>query len=138
MENFQIDGTITFLYYRNIEAAADFYRNTMGLEQVTDVSWVKIFKLTQTTHVGLVADGQGQIKASDDKPVMLSLIVSDVDAWYERLTARGIKANHEPRDNNRGSDSPHLRGFMIADPEGYAIEIIKFLTLPMGFPQNEG
>lgn len=43
----------------------------------------------------------------------------DVDAWYEFLTARGVKAKSEPRTHRDGA-----RSFYCYDPEGVLVQLI--------------
>jgi uncharacterized glyoxalase superfamily protein PhnB len=95
----------------------------MGFELTVDQCWAKIYKVTGNAHIGLVDEKRGYHKASPTKPVMLTLLVSDVDAWYRGLTAKGIKTLTEPCD----VQELKIRMFLLQDPEGYVIEIQKFL-----------
>ena len=122
------EGLITFTYYNDLEKAAEFYRDIMKLDLVIDLTWSKLFKLGENAHIGLVDAEHGHHKPSNDKPVMLSFMVSDADSWYQYLNEKGIKTNHEPQE----SKSLHMRGFLTWDPEGYVIEILEFLTKPYG------
>ncbi len=119
---------ITFTYHEDIEAADRFYGETLGLKRVMDRDWVKIFKLGVDSHVGLVDSERGYLKPSDDKPVMMTMIVEDAEAWHRELTGRGVETNHPPRE----SDGIHMKGFLTWDPSGYVIEILEFLTKPYG------
>jgi len=123
-----IEGMITFTYHEDIEAADRFYGDALGLKRVMDRDWVKIFKLGVDSHVGLVDSERGYLKPSDDKPVMLTMIVEDAEAWHRMLTEKGVKTNHPPRE----SDEIHMKGFLTWDPSGYVIEILEFLTKPYG------
>jgi predicted enzyme related to lactoylglutathione lyase len=123
-----IQGMITFTYHEDIEAADRFYGKTLGLKRVMDRYWVKIFKLGVDSHVGLVDSKRGYLKPSDDKPVMLTIIVEDAEAWHRMLTEKGVETNHPPRE----SDEIHMKGFLTWDPSGYVIEILEFLTKPYG------
>ena len=117
-----IDGLITFLYYEDLEKAEDFYRDVMGFQLVTDQGWAKIFNVAECAHVGLVDGNRGYHKASPTKPVMITVVVHDVDQWYEHLQKLGVKTLTEPKD----SQELGLRMFLLEDPEGYVIEIQKF------------
>jgi len=123
-----IEGMITFTYHDDVEAADSFYGETLGLKRVMDRDWVKIFKLGADSHVGLVDSERGYLKPSKDKPVMLTIIVEDAEAWHRSLTEKGVKTNHPPRE----SDEIHMKGFLTRDPSGYVIEILEFLTKPYG------
>ncbi len=117
-----IDGLITFLYYEDLEKAEDFYRDVMGFQLVTDQGWAKIFNVAESAHVGLVDGNWGYHKASPTKPVMITVVVPDVDQLYEQLQKLGVKTLTEPKDNQELG----LRMFLLEDPEGYVIEIQKF------------
>ncbi|MCW4048962.1 MAG: VOC family protein [Candidatus Bathyarchaeota archaeon] len=123
-----IEGMITFTYHDDIEKANKFYRDTMGFKQVMDRDWVKIFKVGADSHVGLVDSEKGFLKPQKEKPVMLSFMVDDIDAWYSKLTEQGVKTNHPPQVG----DDIHMSGFLLWDPSGYVIEILQFLTKPYG------
>lgn len=118
-----LEGMITFLYYKDLPAAARFYEQVMGLKLAMDQGWAKVYEVAGQAHVGLVDERRGYHKASPAKPVMLTLLVPDVDAWYQHLQDKGIETLTEPRDVQELG----LRMFLFQDPEGYVIEIEKFL-----------
>lgn len=118
----KIDGLVTFLYYDDLAAATRFYTEVLGLEVVIDQGWAKILRLTDTANVGLVDGKKGSLRPSRDKPVMVTLLVPDVDAWYAHLRKLGVNTMSEPHDE----PGMNLRQFMFKDPEGYVIEIQHF------------
>lgn len=118
-----IAGQVTFLYYQDLPRAADFYGRVLGLRQTFDLGWVKIYALSPSSSVGLVDGASGALRPSGDKPVMVSLVVDDVDRWYEHLKSRGVAIGKQPSD---GSRVP-VRSFSFKDPEGYTIEVFKWL-----------
>jgi predicted enzyme related to lactoylglutathione lyase len=122
MTDVDVDGLITFFYYDNLEEAVRFYTEVMGFDLVIDQVWSKIFKVAEKAHVGLVDGRKGYHRPSSVKPVMLTVLVPDVDAWYGRLKRLGVKTLSEPKD----SEELNLRMFLLEDPEGYVIEIQKF------------
>jgi predicted enzyme related to lactoylglutathione lyase len=115
-------GLITFLYYENLEAAAKFYGDVMGFELTTDQKWSKIFRVADNAYVGCVDGSVGYHKPNPVKPVMLTVVVDDPDAWYEHFKAHGVETLNEPHDDKE----LNLRIFLLEDPEGYVIEIQKF------------
>jgi uncharacterized glyoxalase superfamily protein PhnB len=123
-----IEGMITFTYYNDIEKAAEFYRETLGLKEVMNHDWVKIYKAGKDSHIGIVNAEKGYLKPQSEKPVMLTIIVEDVDKWYNTLSEKGVKTNHPPKK----SDDLDMRGFLTCDPEGYVIEFLTFNTKPYG------
>jgi predicted enzyme related to lactoylglutathione lyase len=98
----------------------EFWEKIMGLELVIDQVTAKIYKLAGDAHVGLVDEKHGFLPASSDKPVMVTILVQDVDAWYDHFIKNGVKTLNKPYDRKTH------RGFMLEDPEGYVIEIQKF------------
>jgi predicted enzyme related to lactoylglutathione lyase len=121
-----IEGFITFTYHEDLEKAAGFYHDILELEMVMDRSWVKIFKLGKDSHIGLVDSERGFLKPSKEKPVMLSILVEDVEKWYRKLTEKGVKT-----EQSEGNEI-HMKGFLTMDPSGYVVEILQFLTKPYG------
>jgi len=123
-----IEGMITFTYYKDIEKAAEFYGEKLGFKMVMGREWVKIFKVGKDSHIGLVDSEKGYLKPQEEKPVMLSVFVENVDEWYKMLKEKGVKTNHPPQK----SGDIDMRGFLTWDPEGYVIEFLTFDTKPYG------
>jgi|YelNatPaOPRAMG01_1025707.scaffolds.fasta_scaffold05523_2 catechol 2,3-dioxygenase-like lactoylglutathione lyase family enzyme len=120
----KIEYPITFFYVRDLEEETSFYRDILGLKLVLDQGWIKYFALDDHAQLGLVDASRGSIKASEDKPVLLSLVVDDPDAYYQRLIASHYK-KHVPEPVTR--EDIGIRAFIFEDPEGYKIEFQKFL-----------
>lgn len=118
----KIDGLVTFLYFDDLVKATRFYTEVMGLKVVVDQGWAKILRLADNANVGLVDGKKGSLKSSKDKPVMVTILVPDVDEWYTHLKKLGVPTMSEPHDE----PGMNLRQFMFKDPEGYVIEIQHF------------
>lgn len=123
-EKASLDATVTFFYYEDLEGAASFYENLLGLKRTMDEDWVKIFEITPNSSVGLVADGRGFHPVSVDKPAMLSFVTDDVDSWYRLLVEADtvIRSELPPPGTEPDADSAPVRGFVAEDPGGYTIE----------------
>ena len=117
-----VDGLLTFFYYKDFKKAGEFYENIMGFKMVQDQKWAKIFQVAEKTFMGCVDGNIGYHKADPTKPVMLTVIVDDPDAWYEHFKANGIETINEPHEDKE----MNMRIFLLHDPEGYVIEIQKF------------
>jgi predicted enzyme related to lactoylglutathione lyase len=117
-----VNGIITFFYYKDLEKASRFYQDIMGFQLEVNQKWAKIFKVADNAYMGCVDGNVGYHKASPTKPVMLTVVVDDPDAWYEHFRAHGVETLSEPHDE----ESLNLRIFLLEDPEGYVIEIQKF------------
>jgi predicted enzyme related to lactoylglutathione lyase len=120
----EVELAITFLYYRDLPAAMDFYETVLGLELAIDQGWSKIYRIAGQAHVGLVDETRGMQRASEQKPVQICLRVADVDAWYDWIQ------NNEAKGLTRMFESTELgiRAFAFNDPEGYQIEIQSVLA----------
>lgn len=127
-----ISGTVTFFYYDQISNAAPFYGELLGLSLTMDEEWVKIYRITETSSVGLVQQGHGFHEVAQDKPAMLSMVVSDVDAWYAKLKSAGatILKALPAADADSVEGSAPVRGFVAQDPGGYTIEFFTWQTAP--------
>ena len=123
-----MNETITFFYYEDLEAQVPFYEGLLGLEKTMDEDWVKIYRITATSSVGLVLQGRGVHQVSDDKPAMLSIVTDDVDAWYEKLAGANVSVTSElpALGSDKEPGSAPVRGFIVEDPGGYTIEFFSW------------
>jgi lactoylglutathione lyase len=114
---------ITFLYYRDLQAAMSFYEDTLGLTLAIDQGWSKIYRVTEGGYVGLVDEAHGSHKAHPVKPVQVCMRVGDVDAWCAYLKARGVEIVKGPKN----VDALGIRVIVFNDPEGYQVEVQSLL-----------
>jgi len=123
-----VSGTVTFFYYKDLDAQVPFYEGVLQLTASMNEDWVKIYPITETASVGLVLDGRGYHRVAADKPAMLSIVTDDVDAWYERIRQSGVPVLRElpPRTEQPGVGGAPVRGFMVEDPGGYTIEFFSW------------
>lgn len=127
-----VEGQITFLYYKDLPAAARFYERLLGKAPEPTPDWVRLFTLTPTSTVGLVDSTGGALRPSDEKPVMVTIVVDGVrgvDRWYDRVRAQGISIVEE-RKTTRLDAKRSIHAFMFNDPEGYRIEILSWVRTP--------
>ena len=114
---------ITWFYYRDLEAASDFYEKILGLERVLDQGWTRVYRTGGSSFLGLVSGEKGFKQPQKESAVLISLIVEDVDAWYADLRDKGV-----PFLRDLGEvASIKIRNFFIEDPGGYAVEIQQFM-----------
>ena len=109
---------ITFVYYRDLRAAEQFWR-AMGFPLVIDQGFAKIFRVAEGAHIGLVDEARGMNSWQEDKCVQICLRVPDVDAWREWAVAAGVAGVSEMFEN----DAIGIRAFVFRDTEGYQIEV---------------
>lgn len=120
--------TVTFFYYKDLDAQLPFYEDLLGLEKTMDAEWVKIYRVTATSSIGLVLEGRGVHKAIDNPPAMLSIVTDDVDSWYQKILDAGVKVTHPlpPEGAEKEEGSAPVRGFIVEDPGGYTIEFFRW------------
>lgn len=119
-------AAITFLSYTDLEAGIRFYQNTLGLELVEDQGWAKVYRLCEGGYVGIV-----QSRRTMDEPLgagaLLSITVSDVDAWHEHLKGCSeIEILSEPAM----VPGIPVYSFFLKDPAGYHLEVQAFTDPP--------
>ena len=109
--------------YEDLEAGDHFYRVVLGLPLIEDQGWAKVYRLHGSSHVGIVEARRGSVEVPVGSGSLISIVVEDVDAWYEHL-------KNEPSIEIAGppsvvADIP-VTSFFLKDPAGYAIEIQAF------------
>jgi predicted enzyme related to lactoylglutathione lyase len=114
---------ITFLYYREMEPAASFYEQVLGLERVVDQGWARIYRIGGNAYLGVVAGEKGFHQPQQENAVLISLVVDDASQWYNALRARGVKL----LSGLQHKEDIGLRCFFLEDPGGYALEVQQFL-----------
>ncbi|NOZ46055.1 MAG: VOC family protein [Chlorobi bacterium] len=117
-----IDKQIVFMYYHNLDSAAFFYENTLGFENTYDDGWVKIYKTTDNSLIGLVDILKTGFHKEAEKQVMLSFEASNIKGWYAYLKSQNVSFIKELSDEN---NTP-ISAFLIKDPGGYKVEFFKW------------
>ena len=110
-------------YYEDLAEADRFYGKILGFEKTLNDDWVKFYKTSANGTVGLVAKSDGAWHQPQDKnAVMLSIVTSEVDAWYEMLRQKsGVRFLKEIGDGGP------IRSFLMEDPGGYTVEFFEWL-----------
>ena len=108
---------------RRHESRGHFYREVLGLPLIEDQGWAKVYRIHSCAHVGIVEARRGPVEKPVGSGALLSIVVEDVDAWYERL-------KDEPSIEILGPPSMvfdiPVYSFFLKDPAGYHIEIQSF------------
>jgi len=120
----RFDRAYTFIYYRDMKKASRFYHDLLELEEIPESSWTTLYKVTNDYMIGVVQDGEGFLRAAEDKPVILCIgLADDEDIWalYNRLKEAGVvmKTSEVELREVEG------RIFFCEDPEGYTVEIVQ-------------
>ena len=125
-EPMDIQANILFFYYKNLDAAQQFYEDIIGLEVVLDYGFAKVFRVSQTFFLGIVDEQKGMHRADEPKTVTLSFITNEIDEWYDYLSSQDVDMRGPVKDASRHP----TRGFVAYDPEGYYLEFERFLDHP--------
>ncbi len=117
-------GAITWLYYKDMLKLQQFYEEKIGLRQVVDQGWAKVYQASPSGYIGLVDERRGMHQFTETKAVSVSFILEDVEGWFEYCLA-----NHpfELRQDSLeiGPDGKY-KAFVGYDPEGYYLEFDQF------------
>lgn len=121
-------ATVTWLYYKDLPPMQGFYEEVLGLEQVVDQGWAKVYAGSRTGYVGLVDERRGMHRATDTKAVNVSFLIDDLDGWFGYVKRRNAFAL---RDSSVTADADgRYRAFVGHDPEGYFMEFDLFRAHP--------
>jgi len=123
-EALPVSAQVTFFYYKDLAEAERFYGEILGFEKTFDKGWVKFFRLTEFSNVGLVDETHGFHKATPENSVMLSMETPRLEEWYERARSRGATFKNHPDFAAAGEKM--VTGFMLRDPGGYTVEFFRF------------
>ena len=119
-----VDSTITFLYYRELETISRFYEDVLGFELVEDQEWAKIYRTAGNAFLGIVAGDRGFHMPQEKSAVLITLVVSDVPGWYQRLKRQGVTLLTDLQDRH----DIQICCFFFKDPGGYTYEVQQFLN----------
>jgi hypothetical protein len=94
----------------------------MSFSLVLDQGTCLIYRTSETGFLGFC---HREVSGSKDifPKVIFTLVTSDVDEWYQYLIEREVKVHKIPQINPQFN----IYHFMLKDPNGYIIEIQKFL-----------
>jgi catechol 2,3-dioxygenase-like lactoylglutathione lyase family enzyme len=121
----KVQGTVLWLYYRDVPAMEVFWEKLLGVDLLVDQGWAKVYQGSRTGFIGLVDGERGLHSASDEKSVTVSFLTSDVAAWRARTDRQGLEA----RTPELGTESGRVSTWVAFDPEGYFLEWDTFLDV---------
>ena len=117
----EFDGQIAWVYCEDLERTCAFYGEVLGLDLWRDAGAARIFRTAQGAMIGVCQAFEG--REMHPPGSMITLLSEDVDGWYARLKSRGAKLRGAPEEIAQFS----IYSFFCEDPNGYVIEIQKFL-----------
>ncbi len=123
------NATITWLYYRDLPRMERFWGEVMGLRQVVDQGWAKVYQGSRTGFIGLVDERRGMHRSTEKKAVNVSFIIDDIDGWFRSVTQRESFALRGTAVTD--DEAGRYRAFVGYDPEGYFLEFDRFRVHPL-------
>jgi catechol 2,3-dioxygenase-like lactoylglutathione lyase family enzyme len=120
-----VDQQITFFMVKDLDATADFYERVLGLLLAVDQGSCRIYQVVGQAYIGFC---ERPDSADSTRNVILTLVTPEVDAWYKHLRARGLSPENPPAVN----PTYRIYHFYLRDPDGYLVEIQRFLDPVMG------
>jgi catechol 2,3-dioxygenase-like lactoylglutathione lyase family enzyme len=122
-------ATNAFYYYRDLEGAERFYRETLGLTLVRDFGVAKMLQTSPSSFITLMDLAYSQHAPDEPKTVTTAFVSEEVEGWYDYLCGEGVPVRHELKSDR----SKAHEGFVVLDPEGYYLEFERFNP----HPENE-
>lgn len=114
-----IQATVQWLYYDELPPMERFYESLLGVTQMVDQGWAKVYQIAGSGFIGLVDGKEGLHPVSQEKCVTLSFLTDDVDGWLKRAKGiDGLRLRHEEVVEENG----RVRLFVAIDPGGYYLE----------------
>lgn len=122
-----IEANNAFFYYADVEAAAEFYTQTLGIRLAADYGFAKILQIAETSYLTLVDAERGMHSAEEPKTVALALLTDQLDEWWDYVSGLDIELRSTGYSPTEGSAHD---GFVAIDPEGYLLEFERFNPHP--------
>lgn len=120
-------GTVTWLYYEDMQDAERFYEEKIGLQQIVDQGWAKVYQASKTGYIGLVDGRRGMHSFTELKGTSVSFLVKDLEGWY------AYARQHQPfpllKEMYTG-DGDRYQAFVGIDPGKYFLEFNRFYQHP--------
>lgn len=123
MSNLKLNSQITFLYYKDLNEAKDFFKNILKLEIVDDQGDAIIYRIAKGAFIGIVDEKKGHCKAQDINAVLITLVTDDVMGWYKYLLSHGVKME----TSIQKPESFLVERFFFKGLGGYEFEVQRFL-----------
>lgn len=114
----KVVNTIVFFGTRDLSITSSFYKGLIGLELFRDQGTCQIF----SAGGGMIGFCDHlQVIPREDTPI-ITLLTDEVDEFYKRLIKAGVECT-EPTVNEKFN----IYHFFARDPDGYRLEIQRFL-----------
>ncbi len=120
-----IDQFITFIYVQDLTRSTVFYEDVLGLKLWIDQTTCRVYKISSGGCIGLCQSSESSKGRTVLQPnnLILTFVTQHVDEFYVMFQAQGVSIEHPPQIN----EQYRIYHFFLKDPDGYLIEIQKFL-----------
>ena len=115
-----INQQVTFLYCQDLAKTAEFYELVLGFGLVLDQGGCRIYRVCEDGFLGFC---QREGVQASPEGIVYTFVTEEVDGWYEFLKARDVDLVKAPEEN----PAYHIYHFFFRDPNGYMLEVQKFL-----------
>lgn len=124
LAGFKVKEQVTHLFFEDLEAAATFYKDILGLKALSENQ----FAIGADASIALHAFNEDHPKGQPQSTA-IALLTDQLPQWYAHVQEKGvpIKYTYKPREGG-----PH-DGFVAIDPGGYLLEFEQFKQ----HPENE-
>lgn len=120
MTRLEISSQITFFYTDDLDGTHLFYHHIMGFPLTLDQGSCRIYQVTESGYIGFcIKKNFGEVEDGS----IFTIVTSDVDAWYNKLSSQGVKFIKKPEINEKYQ----IYQCLFRDPNGYLIEVQSFL-----------
>ena len=113
-------GVVTFFGTRNLEKIHHFYHDVLQLPLYKDQGACRIYQVPGGGMIGFCE--HLEVKTEGKGPI-ITLLTDEVDNMHKLLVSKGYQPHNEPKTNHKFK----IYHFFAQDPEGYSLEIQKFL-----------
>lgn len=124
---------MTFLYFDDFEGGKSFLQDVLGLKPVYTPDWAVVYQAAGTAYIGAVDAKRGSVSSHVRGGFLVSLTVSDVLPYYERLKDQ---ATVRDLTQIKVFEDIGVKSFFFKGPEGYDFEIQQFTSSTYDFTQN--
>ncbi|MEM1188311.1 MAG: VOC family protein [Pseudomonadota bacterium] len=114
-------------YYQDLEGAADFYRENLGLVPVEVREDAVVLEVAPGALLTLATLESGGYAPDTPRTAALALVTDQLDEWWEALSSRGLNMRSVEYDPQPGRAH---HGFVLVDPEGWFLEFERFNPHP--------
>jgi catechol 2,3-dioxygenase-like lactoylglutathione lyase family enzyme len=130
MSHPRINQQVTFLYTQDLSTTAEFYEKVLGLPLILDQGSCRIYRVSHDGFLGFCKRVDSPKQPSD---VIFTLVTPEVDQWYRYLSKHGVDFEKPPTLN----PDYNIYHCFLRDPNGYLIEIQRFLDPAWPSPSSE-